>query len=408
MPVYHYNAKTAEGTTEKSQIELPDETALRSFLTSKNLTLVSIEKVEEEDEPRNAVDAWLQKHTTRISAVQKIFFTQNLEVMIRTGFSLSQALKTLALQIDNKAFRKIVQNLQRDVEKGQTLAESMRKHQRIFSELFINMIAVGEESGKLDEVLKRLTTQLKKEHALVAKVKGALTYPIIVVVAMIGIGIGMLVFVLPKITTLFTDTEGELPLPTRILIGTSDFILAYGLILLPVSIGLIALVVWALKTPSGKAAWDRFVLRLPIAGRIVREVNLAKFTRTFSSLLETDIPIVKVMEIISRTLGNTEYRLALISSAEHLKKGSSLTESLAGYEELFPPIVTQMFAVGEQSGTLNTVSGEIATFYEEEVDNTMANLSTIIEPVLMLLLGAGVAAMALAVILPIYSLSDTI
>lgn len=407
MPVYFYNAKTFEGSAEKGQVNLPDEEALRNHLANRNLTLLSIERIVEEKQS-NSVDAWLRKYTTRISSVQKIFFTQNLEVMMRTGFSLSQALKTLAEQTKQKTFRSIILSLQEDVEKGQMLADAMRKHSNIFSELFINMIAVGEASGKLDEVLKRLTVQLKKDHALITKIRGALTYPIIVIVAMIGISIGMLVFVLPRITTLFTESETTLPLPTRILMGSSDFIRSYGIFLSIGFVGLVVLFIFAIRTPKGKEVWSRIALHLPIAGSIVKKVNLAKFTRTFSSLLETDIPIVQIMEIISRTLGNTLYQQSLIAAADRLKKGETLTESLAGNPALFPPLVTQMFSVGEQSGTLNDVSGEIATFYEEDVDNTMANLSTIIEPVLMLFLGVGVAAIALAVILPIYSISETI
>lgn len=406
MPTYYYNATNVEGKPEKGQAALADEQALREHLAGKNLTLISIERIDEEKKD-SAIDAWLKKYTTRISVVQKIFFTQNLEVMMRTGFSLSEALKTLALQVSNKAFKEIIGKLQDDVEKGQTLADAMRKHQRIFSELFINMIAVGEASGKLDEVLKRLTLQLKKEHALITKVKGALTYPVIVIIAMIGISIGMLLFVLPRITSLFTAST-DLPLPTRILLGLSDFMRANTILLSIGSVGLIVLFILGLRSKSGKALWDRFVLHVPIAGGIVKKVNIARFTRTFSSLLETDIPIVQVMEIISRTLGNGQYQSALLTAAERLKKGDRLTDSLAGFDKLFPPLVTQMFSVGEQSGTLNDVSAEIATFYEEDVDNTMANLSTIIEPVLMLLLGVGVAGIALAVILPIYSLSETI
>ncbi|MFA6512098.1 MAG: type II secretion system F family protein [Patescibacteria group bacterium] len=406
MPIYHYSAKNEDGEVEKGQVKLPNEEALRTHLIGKNLALVSVESIEEEKK-KSGFDAWLTKHTTRISVVQKIFFTQNLEVMLRTGFSLSEALKTLALQVSNKTFKKIIGELQSDVEKGQTLADAMRKHQNIFSELFINMIAVGEASGKLDEVLKRLTLQLKKDHALITKVKGALTYPIIVIVAMIGIGIGMIVFVLPQITSLF-EGKADLPLPTKILLGLSDFTRENGILLGIGVVILIGLFIMGLRTPSGHALWDRLVLRLPVAGNIIKKVNIAKFTRTFSSLLETDIPIVQVMEIISRTLSNSQYQNALLAAAERLKKGERLTDSLSGYDRLFPPLVTQMFSVGEQSGTLNDVSSEIATFYEEEVDNTMANLSTIIEPVLMLFLGVGVAALAIAVIMPIYSLSDTI
>ncbi len=344
----------------------------------------------------------------RVAVTDRIFFTQNLEIMVRTGFSLGIALRTLERQIEHKHFKTTVTTLRERVEAGTTLSVALSAHPDAFPELFVNMVSAGEGSGKLQEVLKRLTKQMKKDASLKAKVKGALTYPTIVLIAMIGIGIGMLTFVIPKITEVYADAGGSLPAPTRFLIFISNLLLHQGIYIGIGVIGLGYLFLRSLKTKRGKRLFDRVVLKLPIVSIIVKKINVAQITRTLSSLLATDIPIVTTFKIIEKTLGNVLYQESMAAAAENVKHGQAVVKVLERFPNLYPPVVTQMVAIGEESGTLDSVTSEVADFYEEEVDQTMSNLSTILEPVMILIIGAGVAGMALAVMLPIYNLGQQI
>lgn len=380
------------------------EAGLVSKLKEQGLTLT---KAVDASKKSSTFDHWLTKFRG-VPVVQKIFFTQNLGVMLRGGFSISRAMATLALQTNHAYFKRVILSLQQDLEGGSNFSQALRKFPRVFSELFINMIAAGEVSGKLDEVLKSLTVQMKKDHQLMSKVKGALTYPIVVVIAMIGAGVAMITFVIPKLLVVFESNNATLPLPTRVLIFISDLFQYQGLYIAIGTIGLVALLVWFGRTPKGQSFFDSLLLRAPIAGPIVRKINLARFTRNLSSMLATDIPIIQTFQIIGRTMSSVHYRRSIEEASEALRGGASISKVLERSPNLYPPLVQQMVSVGEESGTLDEVSGELANFFEEEVDQTMSNLSTIIEPVLLLVLGAAVAGMAVAILLPIYNLSEQI
>ena len=343
-----------------------------------------------------------------IKLSQKIFFVQQLGVMIRTGISMSVALKTLAEQTTAKNFKNILLDLQQQVEKGNLLSQGLEKYQRIFGDLFINMIKAGEASGKLEDVLRQLFVQMKKDHEIIAKVRGAMIYPSIVIVMMIVIGILMMIYVIPSISGVFKEIDAPLPLATRVMIGVSDFVVAQGLYLLIAGIILAIGLSAAINSPKGKKMFHQTVLALPIAGRIVKKVNLARFCRTISSLLKTDIPIVQSFEITAKILGNVIYKESLMQAKEQIKKGVSIEQSLRPNSKLFPPVVLQMISVGEETGTLDDILEESAIFYEDDVNQTMSDLPTIIEPLLMVILGIGVGAMAVAVIMPMYSLSQQI
>lgn len=404
MPLYAYSAKNAAGHVVKGEVVAENETALDQQLRVKNLTLTQAKPASE----RPGDLSRLFDRLSGVPVVQKIFFTQNLEVMLRGGFSIGRALSTLALQTNHKMFRRVILTIQNDVEGGLNFSASLRKHPRVFSDMFVNMVAAGEVSGKLDEVLKHLTTQMKKDYQLISKIRGAMTYPIVVVIAMIGAAVAMLTFVIPKLLTVFNENQAELPLPTRILIAVSDFFQHDALWLGLGLVGLIAALAWFGRTDRGRRVYDSLFLVTPILGPIMKKINLARFTRSLSSMLATDIPIIQTFHIISRTLGSYHYRRSVDQAAEALRTGTSIAKILEQYPRLYPPIIQQMVSVGEESGTLDEVSADLALFYEEEVDQTMSNLSTIIEPVLLLVLGAGVAGMAVAILLPIYSLSEQI
>lgn len=328
--------------------------------------------------------------------------------MIKTGFSIGDALATLSQQIKGKQFSKVITDLQHTVVRGDSFAEALQLHSEIFDDLFVNMVAAGEASGNLEQTLFQLSNQLKKSYALHKKIRNAMIYPCLILTVMIVVGTGMFVFVVPRILDLYTTSGYTLPLPTRIILGISDFIQHNGLIL--GSLISILLIGWILfvRTEPGKFVWHRIVLRIPIVGKIVKRITIARLSRVLNSLLVTDIPIVKSFQIIANTLGNRVYRRHLILASQQLSKGNTIHSVLSSRPDLFEPVVTQMIKVGEEAGVLDTMTNEIATFYEDEVDSTMANLTVIIEPVLMVVIGAGVGFLAVAIVLPIYSLVDEI
>jgi len=345
---------------------------------------------------------------SRVPLKEKLFFVQYLGIMLKSGISLSAALKTLAAQTSNKAFAKIIKNISERVEKGVNFTESLKSHKKTFGELFINMIEAGELSGKLEDVLNQLYIQMKKQHELISKVKGALTYPAVIVLAMGGIGTFMMVMVVPKLTNMLKSFNAELPVATKVLIAVSGAIVNNGIL---TSVGVVVMVlifIQILRTYKGKYYFQAILLKLPIVSPIIKKINLARFSRTISSLLKTDIMIIKTFQITANVLGNLHYRKAVNEMSEKLKKGSQINEVVIAYPKLFPPVVNQMISVGEETGEIDNILSELAGFYEGEVDKIMDNLPSIIEPLLILILGCGVGAMAVAIVMPMYSLSTAI
>ncbi|PLX21161.1 hypothetical protein C0584_03380 [Candidatus Parcubacteria bacterium] len=367
--------------------------------------------VRKEDEKKESVSIMdkINAYLLTLSKVplkEKLFFVQHLGIMLKAGISLSKALHTISDQSENKYFQSILADMAQQVEKGTNFSETLKSYPKVFGQMFTSMIEAGELSGKLEDVLHELFIQMKKEHALISKVKGALTYPAVIVMAMLGIGSFMLVFVVPKITAMFSDLDAELPLPTKILIAISDGIVNNGLLSAIILVVLIITIVKTLRTHKGKFYFQLMLLRMPVFGPIIKKINLARFARNISSLLKTDIMIIKTFQITANVLGNLHYRKALNEMAAQIKKGTNINEVAANYPKLFPPMVIQMISIGEETGEIDSILMELAEFYEEEVDQIMENLPAIIEPLLILGLGLGVGGVAVAVIMPMYSLTS--
>ncbi len=345
---------------------------------------------------------------SRIPLKEKLIFVQHLGIMLKAGLPMSGALKTLSEQSDNKLMQKVLKKIADDVTGGVSLTDSLKPHKKIFGELFINMVESGEISGKLEEVLAQLFIQMKKQYQLISKVRGALTYPVVIIFAMMGIGGFMMIVVIPKIMDMLSSFEAELPLPTKILISISSGIINNGLL---VVVGLTVFIlgfIQILRNPKGKYFFQSLILKMPVVAPIVKKINIARFARTVSSLLKTDIMIIKTFQITADVLGNLHYRYALKEMSEKIKKGGQINEVIKNYPKLFPPVVVQMILVGEQTGQIDNILEELADFYEDEVDQIMNNLPSIIEPILILILGIGVGAMAVAIIMPMYSLTSAI
>ncbi len=374
------------------------------------------EKIEarKDESKKNTEDTLMDKinlfllRFSRIPIKEKLFFVQYLSIMIKSGISLSSALNTLSKQTGNKRFAKIIEDVSKNVEKGVSFTDSLRAHKDIFGELFINMVEAGELSGKLEDVLKQLYVQIKKQYELISKVKGALTYPAVIVVAMGGIGIFMMIMVVPKLTSMLESFGAELPLATKILIATSKAITQNGVLVVVGLFLFVAISIKILRTYRGKYIFQAILLKTPIFGAIVKKINIASFSRTVSSLLKTDIMIIKTFQITANVLGNLHYREAVNDMSEKIKKGSQINQIVGSYPKLFPPVVDQIVSVGEETGELDSILAELADFYENEVDKIMENLPSIIEPLLILVLGCGVGGMAVAIVMPMYTLTSAV
>lgn len=345
---------------------------------------------------------------SRVPLKEKLFLVQHLGVMLRAGIPLSKGIKTLSLQSENKLFQKVLIDIGDKLEKGSSFGDALSSHKKIFGEMFISMVEAGEISGKLENVLGELFLQMKKEHKLISKVKGALTYPTVILVAMFGIGTFMFAVIVPKITVMFDEMDAELPLPTKVLIKISDTLAENGLMAAIIFVLFVSIVVKILKTEKGKYIFQGILLKTPVFSSIIKKINLARFSRNISSLLQTDIMIIKTFQITAKVLGNLHYREALNDMSNKIKEGGKISDVINTYPKLFTPVVAQMVSVGEETGELDTILVELAEFYEEEVDMIMENLPSIIEPILILVLGLGVGGVAVAIIMPMYSLTGSV
>ncbi len=344
----------------------------------------------------------------RVPIMQKILFVSHLKTMVKAGLSLIDALRILSEEIENKTLKDVIAEVKDGVEKGQQFSEVLAKYPKIFPPIYVSMIAAGEAAGKMETALDQVSVQMKKNHELTSRIKGALMYPAVIVIAMIGISIEVVVFILPKLLVMFKEFDAQLPLPTRILIGITDFTQQYGLWMLLVFILLIIALTQLFKQYKVKRIIHAINLNLPIVGVVIKKINLARFTLTMSSLLESTIPIIDATRISSEVLGNVVYKEKLMLVSESLKKGEALSEILRKFPKVFPPMVTEMIMVGEKSGKSEAMLRELAEYYGNEVDTTMRNFTTIIEPIIILVMGLAVAGIAVAIIMPLYSLSQNI
>jgi len=348
-------------------------------------------------------------HIRPIKAVEKVFFVDHLKTMLHAGLSLLDTFNILEKETENPKFQLIIRKIRDRISKGQQLSDVLADYPKIFPSIYVKMIEAGEAGGKLEESLDQVVTQMKKTQALKSSIRGAMIYPSVILSAMFGIGLAMAVFVLPKLVDIFRDFGSELPLVTRILIAVTDFIskpLNLFLVFLITGI-LIALYITALRrVPSFRHIIHKVTLHLPIFGKMVRKINLARFSLTLSSLMKSAVPIVDAVSITADTCTNVLYRDALHDIGSQIKTGIPISELLRVYDTLFPPMVTEMILVGEKTGEIDSLLTEISTFFNKEVDETLKNFTTIIEPILILILGVGVGSMAVAVLLPMYNLVE--
>ena len=405
MPKYFYVAKSMEGQEKAAELEAKDEHQLAKILHQEGYVLISAKASQEKKQ--SSFDISLP-FLNGVSLKEKLFFTRNLKVMISAGISLPRALRTLAEISKNKIFKKVLLEIIEEVNKGQSFSGVLAKYPKIFSNLFCNLIKAGEESGTMEESLKNLTMQMERQNDLRSKITGAMMYPAVIVAAMIGIGVLMLVMVIPKLAETFRDLGAELPLTTRIVMFLGDFMVQkWYLVILIIIIFVVALRI-ILGTKSGKRAFDRISLKIPVIAPLVQKTNSAYTVRTISSLLNSGVPVTTTLEITSGILGNVYFSEALQKSAERVRKGEKLSAALKSFGDLYPQVVVQMLEVGEETGETSDILQKLADFFEEEVTNTTKNMSSIIEPILMLFIGGAVGFFAVSMLQPIYGVMGTI
>ena len=404
MPNYNYFAKSLKGEIRSGTLEAKNEKELARFLRQEGYVLISVNL----ETKKRKLEISLPFLKQSVSLTDKMMFTRNLQVMVSAGISLPRAIRTLSLQTKNKRFQRILLEVVEEINKGKSLSDALVKHPDAFSELFQNMIKVGEESGTLEEVLKVLTRQMEKDYELKSKIKGALIYPAVIVCAMIGIGILMLIMVVPKLAVTFEELGTELPPTTRFVIGLGTFLAQKWFIVVLIVVILFFFLRLSLKTKNGKKILDGLILKLPAVSALVKKTNSASTSRTLSSLIASGVPLLRSLEIISGTLGNFYFHQAITDSIDKVRKGQKLSEALSPYQNLYPPLVIQMLEVGEETGETAEILGKLSDFFEDEVTNTTKNLSAVIEPVMMLLIGGAVGFFAISMIQPMYSMLGAI
>jgi type IV pilus assembly protein PilC len=405
MPKYVYTAKSYQGETKGGEATAGDEKSLAQQLRSEGFLLTSVRLVEEK---KSGVQVSFLNWFTSVPLKEKMIFARNLSVMISSGVTVLRAINNLSLQTNNKTFKKVLLDVSENLQGGKSLGDCLASHPAIFSDLFINMVRVGETAGNLEEVLNIIATQLEKEHELLSKVKGAMTYPAVIMVAMLGIGVLMLTYVLPQILGVFKDMDVELPATTKAVMAISNFFQQHSILVICFFLGSGIFLRVFLKTEAGKKAISFLSIKLPGINNITIKVNSARFARIYSSLLRSGVSSVDALQIISRTLTNYYFKAAINDGVGKIQKGMNLSKIIAMYPAVFPMLVSQMMEVGEETGKTETVLIKLAEFYEEEVSQITKNLSSIIEPVLMLVIGTAVGFFAIAMLQPMYGLMENI
>ena len=395
--IINKNYGTFEGITES-----PDKFTLAREFRERGDTPIYIEEFKEK------TNAFKKNILGRVSLSEKIMFTNNLSGMLSAGLSLSRALSILEKQSTNTTFCDILRSLEEDISKGNTLSEGMKKYPKVFSGLFVPMVHAGEESGSLPKTLTEVGSTFKKTYDLNKKVKGAMTYPSIIIVAMLIIAVFMMIYVVPTLTKTFKDIGTELPGSTKAIIWISDTISQNILLFLLVIAIVIIVGIFLSKIKLVQRYFDRAILHLPVIGTIVKEVNTARTARTLSSLLLSGVNISNALSITEEVLQNVHYKELVHNSIASIEKGMVLSASFKENTFLYPIMMGEMIEVGEETGNLSKMLLDIADFYETEVDNKTKDLSTIIEPVLMLFIGAAVGIFAVSMIKPMYSVMDSI
>ena len=397
---YLWKGRSPSGELLSGEYQTASKDELVSYLRKRKIIITSVKE-------KGAQVAFKMPGKNRVGVKDISVFTRQFATMINAGLPMVQCLDILSQQTEKEFFKTSIAKIMSDVEGGSTLGEAMGRHPKIFNSLFVNMVEAGEAGGILDVILVRLAQFLEKLDALQRKVKGALTYPAVVGVVATGATIFMLMFIIPTFAKMFTDFGGELPLPTRIVIGISDFLRGYWWALGAGVAGAIVGFKRYYATSAGRYSCDKLMLKVPVLGNVVRKGSVARFTRTLGTLISSGVPILQGLEITAKTAGNMVVEKAVMATRESISQGNTISEPLKECG-VFPPMVTSMIAVGEQTGALDEMLDKIASFYDSEVDTAVEALTAIIEPVMIVVMGVVVGGMLIAMYLPMFKLINVV
>jgi len=406
VTTFIYTAVKQDGEKYERTVEAVDRFAVYTLVRKEGGKIVDIKKLT--DRPKFLKNFDISSLLFSVNEAEKIVIARNIATMIKAGLPLSRALHVMERQTKNKVLKKVLRQVNQNITKGTSFHESIEQHPRVFPPIFVSMARAGEESGQLAESLLVVAKQIERSYTLKKKIKGALIYPSIIVIAMFGIGILMLIFVVPTLTQTFTEFDIELPKTTQAVIATSNFFVHYTFM----ALGLISLIVLGLfsafRTRPGRRMFEFFILHIPIISTIVKETNSARTARTLASLLTAGVEIVEALSITEDVLQNSYYKDVLKEAGQSTGGGRPIAEAFIANEDLYPILVGEMLSVGEETGQVTTMLDDIALFYESEVEQKTKDLSTIIEPFLMIFIGAVVGFFAVSMISPIYSISSGI
>jgi type IV pilus assembly protein PilC len=406
MPVFTYIGEDQEGKKITQNVTADDRYAVYDIARRDGHRITSIE----EESTSNFKKFWnverLNIMLSRVKADELVMITRNLGSMLTAGLTVTRALSVIERQSKNPKTKGVIKRVVERINNGEQFFESLKEFPEVFSDLYVAMIKSGEESGNLADSLHTLSIQMERSSNLTKKIKGAMIYPAIVISVMVVIGVLMMIYVMPKITGVFKSMDIELPATTKFLIGTSDFFAEHTLITLAIMIGSIVSVVYFFRSKIGKTVSSWAVVRLPVVGEMAKETNSARTARTLSSLLNSGVDVIQAIEITEEVVQNVFYKKILKEARLRVEKGTPLSEVFVENANLYPILVGEMIMVGEETGQISGMLGELAIFYENEVERKTKDLSTIIEPLLMVVIGVGVGFFALAMIAPIYSISD--
>lgn len=399
MAIYDYRAKDREGQSVRGAIEAPSEAVASDLLREQNLIILGLA-----ERKRAGLFQTSLAIFNRVPRKAVVVFARQLAVMISATVPIVQALRILVRQTDHVTFKIIISEVADEVDGGAKLSSTLSRYPSVFSDFFVHMIRSGETTGKLDETLNYLADQQEKDYELVSKIKGAMIYPIFILVGMAGVFVLMMTFVIPKLTASLLETGGELPSITKALIAVSNVFVHQWWLLLLVLIGAgVGFTVFR-RTPSGKAALDHLKLRAPIIGPIYQHIYLVRFSRSLGTLLVSGIPLTRALEIVADVVGNQIYANVITKAISDIEGGGSISASMLKSRDI-PPMLPSMMSVGEQTGKLDLILEKLANFYARELDTTVANLVTLIEPIIIVVMGIGVVILILAILLPMYNLS---
>lgn len=402
MPIYQWKGRTRQGGLKKGEIEAMNEAAVMAQLRAQMLSPVSVKAKGKE------ASEYLAFLKQGITTRELVIFTRQFATMIDAGLPLVQCLEILADQQPNKTFKAVTRQIKADIEQGSTFADALRKHPKPFDALYVNLVQAGEVGGILDTILNRLAVYLEKADALARKVKGAMVYPTTVLVVAIGVVVLMLVKVIPTFEKMFADFGGELPAPTQMVVTISHFMQDWVAVFMGGLFLTFVLFFQARRrSPRFRRTTDAIALKLPVFGSLLQKVAVARFTRTLGTMIASGVPILDGLDIVAKTAGNMVIEEALMDVRAAISEGKTIAEPLQE-ADVFPGMVTQMIAVGEETGAMETMLSKIADFYDDEVDTAVDALTSLLEPVMMVFLGGTVGGLLIAMYLPIFKIAETI